>query len=92
MITDLEVFEIIKQKITADEMPGEQAGGSGHLGFVNYRINHFNTRQISPQQWEIAYSYTVYVESEFTYYPDNPPNEYTHEKKIIVNRDKEIVG
>ncbi|MBN2412457.1 hypothetical protein JXQ31_12270 [candidate division KSB1 bacterium] len=92
MYTDKEILEIIDQKITADEKLGEQAGGSGHLGFVSYQINYFKTRQISPQRLEIAYSYTVYVESEFTYYPDNPPKPYTHDKKIMVNRDKVIVG
>ena len=92
MFTDKEIDEIINQKISDDEKLGDQAGGSGHMGFVSYKINHFKTRQISPQQLEITYSYTLYVETEFTYYPDNPPMEYPHEKTMIVNSDKQIIG
>ena len=92
MLTEKEILEFINQKITADEKLGDQVGGSGHMGFVSYKINHFKTRKISPQQFEITYSYTLYVETEFTYYPDNPPMEYPHERKIVVNRDREIVG
>ena len=92
MFTDKEINEIINKKISADEKPGDRTGGSGHLGFVSYRINHYKTRQMSHERVEIIFNYTVYVETEFTSYPDNPPMEYTYERKIIVNCDKEIVG
>jgi len=91
MLTKKEILELINQKITADEKLGDQVGGSGHMGFVSYKINFFKTRQISPELLEITFSYTIYVETEFTNYPDNPPMEYPHEKTIIFNRDKEIL-
>jgi hypothetical protein len=92
MFTEGQILEIIKQKIAADEKLGEQSGGSGHLGFVSYDIKDYKTKQISPEQLEISYQYCIYVETEFTSYPDNPPLEYHLEKVIVVNRDKEILS
>lgn len=91
MFTENEVLEIIKQKIRSDEKLGHQTGGSGHAGFVDYTVDGFQTLQNSPELLEIAYSYRVSVETEFTYYPDNPPAEYCYQKVIVVNREKEIV-
>ena len=41
--------------------------------------------------WEIPYSYTVFVETEFTYYPDNPPHEYTREGVARVDDEGRIL-
>ncbi|MEW6181862.1 MAG: hypothetical protein AB1500_01620 [Bacillota bacterium] len=92
MFAESEVLEIINRKIRSDEGPGHQTGGSGHAGFVEYKIDGFQTRQISRELLEIAYRYRVSVETEFTYYPDNPPAEYFYQKVIVVNREKEIVS
>jgi len=92
MFTKQEVLKIIEQKICSDHKLGEQTGGSGHEGSVDYKINDFKTEQISPEQLEITYSYTISIVTEFTYYPDNPPMEFPYHKKIIVNRNKEIVS
>jgi hypothetical protein len=92
MFTEEQVLEIIKEKIAADEKLGEQSGGSGHLGYVSYKIKDYKTKQVSSKELEIAYQYCVYVETEFTYYPDNPPLEYHLEKVIVVNRDKKILS
>jgi len=92
MLLEKEILEIIKKKIESDEKLGHQSGGSGHMGYVSYEIKDYKTRQINPDQLEISYHYCLYVETEFTYYPDNPPMEYHHKKVIVVNRDKDIIS
>lgn len=91
MFTEDQILDIIKQKIETDEKLGEQTGGSGHKGYVSYQIKNFKSKQILLDKLEITYSYVIYVETEFTYYPDNPPMEYNHTKTIMVNRNKEII-
>lgn len=90
MFSKDEILDIIKRKIEIDEKLGDQTGGSGHKGFVSYQIENFTTRQLSQDQLEITYNYCIYVETEFTYYPDNPPMEYPNKKVIVVNKDKQI--
>jgi hypothetical protein len=92
MFTEPEIIEIIKQKIETDENLGQQSGGSGHLGFVSYEIKDYKTQPISPEQLEITYNYYKYVETEFTYYPDNPPMRYLVSKTILVGQDKKIIS
>lgn len=92
MFTEKEILEIIKQKIEIDENLSQQSGGSGHLGFVSYKIMDYQKRLIQPDQLEISYHYCIVVETEFTYYPDNPPMEYHFKNVIMVNKDKEILS
>jgi hypothetical protein len=92
MFTEKEILEIIKNKIESDTQLGDQSGGSGHMGFVSYEIKDFKTRAVSSDMLEIAYNYCTFVETEFTYYPDNPPREYLFSHTIIVDRDKKIVS
>lgn len=91
MFTEEEIQEIVKQKIETDEQLGNRAGGSGHLGFKSYVLNGVKTKQLTDNQLEIRYSYTVYVETEFTYYPDNPPMEYSHTCVVVVDTNKNIL-
>ncbi len=51
---------------------GESAGGSGHLGSVSLSI--LSTELTKSKDRIIAeVQYDISVETEFTYYPDNPP-------------------
>ncbi len=92
MLTENDILEIINQKIHSDEELGEQAGGSGHLGFVSYSIDDYTVTRISSELIEIKFKYTLITETEFTYYPDNPPHASHIEKKIFVNDKKEIIS
>lgn len=92
MFKEEEIREIVKQKIETDEQLGNQAGGSGHLGFKGYVLNEVKTKQLSESKLEIRYAYTVYVETEFTYYPDNPPMEYPHSGVMVVDKNKNILS
>lgn len=92
MLTKNEILEIINQKIQADEKLGDQSGGSGHLSYRSYSIDDFTANEISSELLKIKYRYKIFIETEFTYYPDNPPQEYNYEKVITVNNKKEIVS
>lgn len=34
----------------------------------------------------------LYVETEFTYYPDNSPHEYKYRKTVILDKKRDIVN
>ena len=89
MFSETKLRDIVTAKIEQDEILGEQAGGSGHLGYVSYELNEIEepekVQTDKGQGWEIVYTYTIVVETEFTYYPENPPHEYRYKKRIIVD-------
>lgn len=85
MLSKEEIENIVRKQIESDEKTGMQTGGSGHSSFVTYKIDDIKTRALKNNKLEIEYRYTIFVETEFTYYPDNPPHEYQHSKKIIYN-------
>ena len=91
MFSESDILEIINNKIELDEGTGCKGGGSSHLSYKTFRVDSFKTEETSFGETGITYMYTVYVETEFTYYPDNPPAEYRYKKKIIVNGKGEIV-
>ncbi|MFX1508036.1 MAG: hypothetical protein ACFFDC_18280, partial [Promethearchaeota archaeon] len=72
MFTKKKIREIIKGKINQDEELGEGVGGSGHFGYKSYRINHImepeKIQSCNEVHVRITYEYTIYVETEFTYY------------------------
>ncbi|MFX0125228.1 MAG: hypothetical protein ACFFAE_16495 [Candidatus Hodarchaeota archaeon] len=95
MFTEKEISEIIKDKIELDENLGEQVGGSGHLGYKSFKIDHINKPKkiitATDKTWRITYTYTLSVETEFTYDPDNPPHEYKYKKAIILDKRRKII-
>jgi hypothetical protein len=88
MISKDKIENIVKQRIETDEKLGDQAGGSGHMGNVSYRIDNIDTREIEDGKMEIAYKYTLITITEFTYYPDNPPYESSRENTVIIDLDE----
>ena len=74
-----------------DEDLGEHVGGSGHLGFKSYQLKNIDMTTLPDDKIQVIYGYIVSVETEFTYYPDNPPMEYPRKKKIIINSTGDIV-
>ena len=86
-MTNKEKIEnLVRQKIEKDEKLGHQAGGSGHMSHVSYTIDSIETKDTDEEKIEISYKYTIVVETEFTYYPDNPPYEYLYEGKLIIDK------
>lgn len=92
MFTEEEIIQILNDKIIEDEKLGQKAGGSGHSGFVYFDILSHEACPLPGNLWQINYQYKLIVETEFTYYPDNPPMEYSREKSIVINVDKRIIG
>ena len=83
MLSKNDIETIIRNQIESNEKIGEQSSGSGHLGFVSYTLDEYSTAQ-KQNQIEIDYYYTLFVETEFTFYPDNPPMSYKRHKTLIV--------
>jgi len=69
------IEKIVREQIEKVEKLGDQAGGSGHMGHISYRIDGIKTKELEDGNREVSYDYTLMVETEFTYYPDNPPHE-----------------
>lgn len=92
MFTEEELKSFLDRKIKSDEDIGEHAGGSGHLSDVGYELKDYSSKELSESKLEIIYQYIVYVTTEFTYYPDNPPYEYPHKKKLIVDNEMKILS
>ena len=87
-----EIRKIVGKQIEKDVSPGEQVGGSGHLGHVDYKIDSIDAPRKVPDGWEITYRYTVSVTTEFTIYPDNPPRENGYEKTIVINKNGDVIN
>ena len=75
MFTKESIKEIIESYIEKTENLGDQTGGSGHMGFVSYNLVEYNSQELPGKKVEIIFKYVISVETEFTYYPDNPPME-----------------
>lgn len=74
-MTEAQLHQLVCQDLERHETLGEQSSNSGHLSFVSYTIDAIETPVKTPEGWQITYHYTILTETEFTYYPDNPPYE-----------------
>ena len=87
---------VISTKIEREELLGEQTGGSGHKGYVEYRIDRIHEpNRIKIQDiegWEINYDYTLIVTTEFTVYPHNSPYEYRKTGTIVLENSGKPIG
>lgn len=92
MFSEEEINKIVSLKIEADEQLGDQVGGSGHLGYANYLLTDVETEEREDGTTEIRYSYKVIVETEFTYFPDNPPMEMFRSKVLVIDKEKNVMG
>lgn len=87
MLTEEEIQVLVKHKIETDEDFGVQSSGSGHLGNKTYAIDNVQTKKLENGNLEIRYQYTLFVETEFTYYPDHPPMEYPKTGLLVVQNN-----
>jgi hypothetical protein len=83
------IHAIVEKIITKSEMINKTSGGSKHLSQKTFKIE-----EISPllpathnklNGWLLSFMYSITVETEFTYYPDNPPYEYKYLKKVLIS-------
>ncbi|MBE9475465.1 MAG: hypothetical protein IMY85_11300 [Chloroflexi bacterium] len=95
MFSETKLRDIVNAKIKQDETLDEQADGSGHLGYISYKLNEIGkpekVQTDRGQGWRIIYTYTIIVETEFTCYPDNPPHEFKYKKTIVVDDNGNII-
>ena len=91
MTNDEIILELIKKHIEGKEKPGHQSGGSGHMGYVSFVIDNFKTESLPDWKTQVKYRYTKYIETEFTYEPDNPPMSYPSEGNFIFDSKYNIV-
>lgn len=91
MFSSTEIEDIINAHIKAIEKTGDRGSSSGHLSSVSIILNKFSYRSIENESIKIQYSYTKYIETEFTYYPDNPPHEYHISREMIIDKNKNVL-
>jgi len=84
------IRQAIEQYIAGEHPLGEGAGGSGHLGHVSSRIDEFSYTE-KENGYLVTFKYTILTETEFTYYPDNPPYEDRYEASINLDREFRLV-
>lgn len=87
-----EIEVIVKQHIESIEKLGDHGSSSGHMGNISYKLVSFSFSETEDGNVKVNYSYTTFVETEFTYYPDNPPYEYNYEKELMIDKNKNIVS
>ena len=88
MLSKEEIEKLICGKIEREEKLGNQAGGSGHLSFVEYDIDWIGKPVKTEEGFVIDYRYTLVITTEFTVEPDNPPYTYPKYGKIIIKSNK----
>lgn len=90
--TKEEIEKIVKSYIESVEKLSDQTGGSGHMGYVGYELVKFNSEYLQNKLQKITFTYKIFVETEFTYYPDNPPHETEYEKEIVIDDKSNIIS
>jgi len=92
MINKEEIEAIIRKQIELLEKLGDQGSSSGHMSNISYELNDYSTHETEDGLIHVEYSYTTYVETEFTYYPDNPPYGYKHKRIMIIDKEGTIIS
>ncbi|MFX0084408.1 MAG: hypothetical protein ACFFAU_01940 [Candidatus Hodarchaeota archaeon] len=95
MISKSKIEKIVTRIITHDEKLGHSVGGSNHHSHTSFVMNTLGkpikTQYNGINAWKITYIYTIITETEFTYYPDNPPYEHKYQKSIIIDQNGKLL-
>ncbi len=86
MPTKEQIEKAVIGQIEKEEKLDEQAGGSGHMSYVDYTIDEIGEPVETDKGWEVEYKYTAVITSEFTIEPDNPPYRYPKSGKVILEK------
>lgn len=92
--------EIIKNHIQAYlekvEKIGQNGAGSGHLAFKFLEIDSLSHpvsfSRDNIMGFRIEVHYRILIETEFTFYPDNPPQEYRYSKALFCDKNGKVLG
>ncbi|MHA1974008.1 MAG: hypothetical protein ACTSW1_13500 [Candidatus Hodarchaeales archaeon] len=95
MLPKSKIENIVTRVITRDEKLGRKSGGSGHSSYVSFVLNTLGKpkkiQQHGQELLKISYTYTIIIETEFTHYPDNPPQEYKYQKSILIDYNGRLI-
>lgn len=91
MLSDEKLMAIINAWLESSPESGEKAGGSGHLSYVSFSVDRIVKKEKTEEGWIVDFEYTQHIETEFTYYPDNPPYKYPFSKRVLVKENGEVV-
>ena len=99
MLSEDKIKAILLEFLKKQEGTGTQTGGSGHLSDIGVFIDKLVISD-QTEEVEVSVEFIVLIETEFTYYPDNPPKEYKYiqnfkikmDGKINSYSDKEFIG
>ena len=83
------IKSIVMSIITTDEKVGETSGASGHLADKSLKIDKLDIKEVE-KGYIVNVEYSVYISTEFTYEPDNPPYHYTKHKEINLTKDLSV--
>ncbi|MBU0765927.1 MAG: hypothetical protein KJ607_13965 [Bacteroidetes bacterium] len=92
MLSKKQIEEIIRHQIDKDEQPGYKSGGSGHLGHISCMLDEVGEPEKTKTGWKVDYTYHTIVETEFTYYPDNPPYVHYYRKLMILDKEAKVLN
>ena len=84
MISKSDIEKLVDEKIRKDEKPGDRAGGSGHLSWVDYVVDRIDGPVRTEEGYRVDYKYTLIISTEFTYEPDNPPYQEPKSGSLII--------
>ncbi len=89
------IKRIVASVIERREKLGESAGGSGHFGYTSYNITRISApvevQEKGKTLFKVTCTYELVVETEFTYYPDNPPHRFPKEIELLLDREGNVV-
>jgi hypothetical protein len=92
MFSKEQLETVAKTNIASNYKLGDLTGGSGHMGHRSYSIDKMEEPAQKDENWSFTFEYSIYVETEFNYYPDNPPQEDSYSKTVTLNRSGIIVS
>ena len=86
-MNDQEILEKIYE--TLEELGGEKAGGSGHLSYVSISGVKIDNKEevtiLGKKHLKVQYSYTVDIESEFSYAEEpDPEDQYSDKESDLI--------
>lgn len=90
MLSEQEIQNLVQKQIERTEKLGHQSGGSGHMAYVGYKIDEIEITHLPNGKIRVDYRYSTYVETEFTYEPDNPPMEYPSSGSFVIDEENSI--
>jgi len=86
--------KLLTDFLSEQEAVGPAAGGSGHLSDISVEITEIHIREndSGPYQYQVEVEYVKSILTEFTYYPDNPPQEYHYHQTFYFDETPAIIG